>query len=460
MHAVAHSKITSKYYGEKQTQMSESQFSTKRQEHVGETKVAEHEEYITIETPSTSNDVLPNQTAELAAEFASVLELHSSQAEPKTNMSTYTTSGLKRAPLTHDFPKVTQCSSEFQQLISEVGMLLGEHVQTNKLLEFMYSLTHILYPEIHYIDPRLLKGTKSIPQIFKALQPQVMNFLNWGVLRKVVETFSKNAMPAVESYISRFPKHLQVASLPDPILENQILELQGAQRLRVTCSGSGFKWTLGDIQLVREAVEKATGIDQDFIIYAYWEEGLTTHQFTFFIPKSSSRILGELCKEDLIILAGIGVHRLEVDYDTIVDNLQEIKKREARTNSIEIESLIPRSKAEQMNEEDLSYLNKLIASTPESELHKTCSVDFLRMFSKTMTSWKDLVPNLGINRWDLEDLAEMYPGDEEEQKYRALLDWKRIDVNLATYEKLLKCLLAHGYVEDAKELLQYIYGQQ
>ena len=61
--------------------MSESQFSTKHQEHVEDTKVAGH---ITIQTPSTSNDVSPNQTAELAAEFASVLKLHSSQAEPKT----------------------------------------------------------------------------------------------------------------------------------------------------------------------------------------------------------------------------------------------------------------------------------------------------------------------------------------------------------------------------------------
>ena len=44
-----------------------------------------------------------------------------------------------------------------------------------------------------------------------------------------------------------------------------------------------------------------------------------------------------------------------------------------------------------------------------------------------MENWKDLAPYLGINQWDLEDLAGLYPGNEEEQKYVALLNWKTID---------------------------------
>ena len=43
---------------------------------------------------------------------------------------------------------------------------------------------------------------------------------------------------------------------------------------------------------------------------------------------------------------------------------------------------------------------------------------------KWVANRKDSAPYLGINQWDLEDLAEMYPGGEEEQKYVALLNWK------------------------------------
>ena len=43
----------------------------------------------------------------------------------------------------------------------------------------------------------------------------------------------------------------------------------------------------------------------------------------------------------------------------------------------------------------------------------------------------------------------------------ALLNWKSIDVTSATYERLLECLLTHGHVDDAKELLLHFQaGQQ
>ena len=44
-------------------------------------------------------------------------------------------------------------------------------------------------------------------------------------------------------------------------------------------------------------------------------------------------------------------------------------------------------------------------------------------------------------------------GDENEQKYLALRRWKMFDKKTATYERLVECLLTHGHVDDAKELL-------
>ena len=73
-----------------------------------------------------------------------------------------------------------------------------------------------------------------------------------------------------------------------------------------------------------------------------------------------------------------------------------------------------------------------------------------------MGNWKDLAPYLGIS----EDLAENYQGKEEEQIYVALLTWKKVDVNLATYERLVECLLTHGHIGDAKALLLQLQGQQ
>ena len=401
-----------------------------------------------------------------------VINLQSSKPETKTDTSTYTASGMKRIPLSHDLPKTTHCNSEFQQLIFEVGTSLEESVETSKLKEFLQGFSHILYPEAQYIDPRLLENVESVPQIFTALQPQVINFLNWGVLWKVVDTFDIKLMSTVQSYTSRFPPHTQLATLPDPLSERESIEFREFQKLRVTCGSSGVERTLGDVQLMKETLEKATGVDQDFFIYAYWEGGFTTRQLTFLIPKSISGIFGELCEEDLTILVRNGVQRLEVDYDTVAKNIQEVSKdilqaiapvreeNEVRTKSFGLEHFIPEDEAERMSKEEFSYLNDLITSTPGGKLQETCSNDFLKVFAKKMGSWKDLAPYLGINQWDLEDLAEMYPKDEEEQKYVALLNWKSVDVTSATYERLLECLLTHGHVDDAMKLLLQFQGQQ
>ena len=384
------------------------------------------------------------------------------QPDAKTDKSTYTTAGMKRVPLTHDSPKTAHYNSEFQQLISEVGKKTVEVIQLKK---FLQSFTHVLYPEARYIDPRILKNAESVPQIFTILQPQVLNFLNWGVLWKVADAFDIEMTSIFQLYKSRFPSHTKLSTLPDPLSEEEISEFKEFQKLRVTRGGgSAIEWTLGDIQVVREAVEKATGIDQDFIIYAHWEGGFTTHQFTFLIPKSISGIFGELCEEDLEILAGRGVQRLEVDYDTVADNIQKLysvqtvatvgEDTRRRVKVLGLEHFIPEEEMKQTSGEAVRHLNDLITSTPAGKLQEICSNDFLKIFSRKMRSWKDLASYLGISEKELEET-----GNEEEQKYMALLCWKRVNVNNATNEGLLEFLLRHGHLHNAEELLIHLQGQ-
>ena len=228
--------------------------------------------------------------------------------------------------------------------------------------------------------------------------------------------------------------------------------------------------TLGDVQIVRKAVGNAAGIDQEFIVYAYWEGGFSTHQFTFLIPKSISDIFGEFCKEDLAVLVGKGVKRLEVDYDIVAD-IQELytelphipalsrADNGMKTQDFGLTHFIPEDQASRMSEEDFGYLNELFTSTSAGKLQEICSNDFLKVFAKKVGNWKGLAPYLGIIQWDLEDLAGMYPGDEEEQKYVAVLNWKSIDENCATYKWLVECLLTHGYIDEAKGLLLQLQGQ-
>ena len=441
----------------------------------------------TFHTETTTD---PSQTEKKSRASQPKIKTDTSQPQAKTDtsqvetmfdtlraetMSTYTTPGMKRVPLTHDFPTANHCKSEFQQLLSEVGALVADSVDAADLQNFLQSFSHILYPEFQYIDLSVQKEAEFVHQIFTGLHPQFINFLNWGILWKAVNAFDIKVMPAFQSYTSRFPPHLQLSTLPDPLSEEEISHLNGFQRLRVTCcDGSKIEWTLGDVYAVREAIEKATGIDQDFIIFAYWEGGFSTQQFTFLIPNPTSRIFVDLCEEDLTILAASGVERLEVDYNTVEDNVQEHYNRKKlpqpetpdrevdrmSTKGFGLEHFIPEDEVEQMSNEEFNYLNDLIKSTPPGKFQEICSNDFLKKFAKMMGNWKDLAPYLGINQWKPDDLAEVYPQDEEEQKYEALLSWKSVDVNSATYERLVECFLRHGHVDDAKKLLLQFQGEK
>ena len=395
-----------------------------------------------------------------------VIDLQPSQPVTNTDISTYTLSGVKRVPITQDSAQAVYWNSEFQTLTLQVGTSLARSVETSKLKEFLLSFNHILYPESQYIDSSLVENAKSVSELFTALNPQVMNFLNWGILQRVVSAFDSKLIPAVQSYTARFPPHTRLSTLPDALSEEQILEFSRVQRLRLTRGGSGtIEWTLGDVQAVRESVEKATGIDQDFITYAYWEGGFTTHQFTFLIPVGISEIFNELCEEDLTILSDVGVRSLELDYEVVADDIQELvnelpqtvvpvsEEDRSRTKDFGLEHFIPESNMERMSKEEFSHLTDLIKGTVVGKLRETCSDQSLKEFAEKMGSWKDLAPYLGISEWDLEDLEEIYPGDECKQKCLALQRWKKFDEKTATYERLVECLLTHGHVDDAKELL-------
>ena len=135
---------------------------------------------------------------------------------------------------------------------------------------------------------------------------------------------------------------------------------------------------------------------------------------------------------------------------------EELAEGEGRsvvsTKGFGLEHLIPEDTARQMNRKQFSRLTDLITNTPPGKLQEECSDHFLHDFAKVMQSWKDLAPYFGVNEWRVEEIEENYP-NEDDQKYQALLCWKRIDPSTATYEGLVECLLSHGHVMEVFVLL-------
>ena len=106
-----------------------------------------------------------------------------------------------------------------------------------------------------------------------------------------------------------------------------------------------------------------------------------------------------------------------------------------------------------MTSERLSHLLKMLGTAESGMLNDICSEEFLHYFAKELRDWKKLAPYFSIHEWYIEEFVCNYP-NKNDQKYQALLCWKRAEGSTATYYNLLESLILHGNIGEVESLLQ------
>ena len=337
---------------------------------------------------------------------------------------------------------------EFAIVFSDVTDLLDKSVDVVKLKEFLDSYSHPLYPEQPYVHPKIYKDASTSKQLIKSLCPQFINFMHYYLLEDIVESFGcDRAKEVLQQYSERKNNHRRkLKDLPAPIANE---EFHGTMRLKVEVEGDTSDATVEIIGEIQKALEKATGVKRAVIVYACNELGSIL--LTFLIPESVLHIFHELNSEDLTILANSGVMKLEVD-EVVIDNVQRYSAVHSPTKVTGLEYYL-QERATEMTSERYSYLLKMLGYVDPKILNDICSEEFLKRLSKNIRDWKKLAPYFSIQEWYLEDLVSNYP-DEDDQKYQALLCWKRAARSTATCCNLLEILLLHGKVDEVEALLQ------
>ena len=214
------------------------------------------------------------------------------------------------------------------------------------------------------------------------------------------------------------------------------------------------------------SIESATGIDHRLLTPAQHSEGSLI--LTFLIPESVSGIFQELCDEDLEILAESGIVALHID-NFVISDIQKYCPQ--RTRSSTERTSVPNAgqsgattkgfdsyiehRVEQFTGKEKAQLTGLLNGVPKAMLKEVCSESFLRQLAVHMTDWRKLAPAFGISDLRAEELTHSYP-DVDEQRYRALYDWKQISPGTATYENLFACLLAHAPFDLAEAALRIL----
>ena len=107
-----------------------------------------------------------------------------------------------------------------------------------------------------------------------------------------------------------FDRKRKLSDLPSPLTDQEVEQSSGVKKLKVGAKGDYTETTVGNIEDIQQALEKATGIKRTFLVYASHDPGRSII-LSFLIPENISHILRELRTGDLTILADSGVLRLE-----------------------------------------------------------------------------------------------------------------------------------------------------
>ena len=351
---------------------------------------------------------------------------------------------------------------EFATTFTELAEILNTSVQISKLKEFLKSYCHPLHPEEHYVEPKIYGTATTTKELLEILVPQYINYMHHYLLEDIVVTFGcDRAKEVLQQYIDqKYSRKRKLNSLPGPITDGEIEQFHGTKKLKVEVKGDSNDVTVEIVGEIQKALEKATGIKRAVITYGFHDPGSVL--LTFLIPETIFYIFHELNTEDLAILADRCVMKLEID-EVVIDNIQQycaVKNRAVevpvdsgeRTKPTGLEYYL-KQRATEITSERYLHLLKMLSTVETARLNDVCSEKFLATFSKDLQDWKKLAPYFSIHEWNIKELVYKYP-DEDDQKYQALMCWKRAEGSTATYYNLLESLILHGNIGEVEALLQ------
>ena len=354
----------------------------------------------------------------------------------------------------------------FAIAMDRITEIVEEVVKPEKLLRFLCFYCHPLYPEMLYVDQKILKCTSNVSEVMKSLVPDYINYMETGLLEAIIERFNcQQAQHLLQQYHDCYPHLRHLRDMPDPVPDER-LDLTRRKRLRAKCDGDFDSARATDVKRVQTSIESATGIDHQFVTPAQHSEGCFI--LTFLIPESVSGLFHELCDEDLEILAKAGIMELQID-DFVINDIEKFHLQRTRisTQSIRVISANQtgvttkgfdshiEQRVEQFTGKEKDQLKCLLESIPRSRLEEVCTDSFLQQLATHVRDWRKLAPHFGISESTAEELAHHFR-DMDEQRYRALHWWKQINPDTATYQSLIACLLAHAPFDLAEAALKML----
>ena len=337
-------------------------------------------------------------------------------------------------------------------------------VEPPKLKGYLCCLCHPLKPDEPYVQSRLYESATTTSEIIQSLFPKLINYQNTGLLKRIVLRFGcDESKAALQEYLQHYSKFTdkRLYIMPKAVSDEELDRATGVKKLRIETSMTLEKATIADTEAVQKGLGQATGIDPDFISPAQHDPGSVI--LTFLVPESVGEIFCELCEEDLEILANCGITRLQIE-DCVIESIHEyctIADKEIEqslfTDDITAKGLdiVLLLKKKVLQCTQYAHLVNLLTAVSQQDMHRVCSDDFLQRLALTFGNWIELSPYLGITGSAVQQIT-LQCDSLEEQSYQALLQWKQLFQDSATYESLVEFLIRHAPLSTVEAALNII----
>ena len=211
-----------------------------------------------------------------------------------------------------------QISMQFAVMFVMVIQLLNKILPADTLKIFLDSFRNSK-TERPYVNSRLYERCESTQEILRSLHPHYINPMNMFLLRKIVNTFGNDeAKQQLEEYDRNFPQSLPIKRLGNPLTNEEMADCPSLKRVKVVKDGDASRITKREVEEVREALSRNTGIDPEAIIFAQLSNQSVA--FIFLLPEGVVSLFSDLRSDQqrLYSLAAIGILRIETE-DVVVD---------------------------------------------------------------------------------------------------------------------------------------------
>lgn len=357
-------------------------------------------------------------------------------------------------------------SAQFAKLLKTLGQLLNDCTDVNDLKAFLQLYSHPHYPDKPYIEPKEYCDAQTAEGIIFCLFPSYINYMERYLLEQIVDEYGTHVCKeCFQNYELLFQRTVRkLRGHPAPLTDNEIEQVRGQKKKKVSVSGSVDETTPQSVQSVQKAIKETTGINQAGQSFAFQDEGNSVI-FTFLVPDCAVHLFHEFCDYDLTLLAKANITKIQVEemetsdtemYTIKVKKVQRITscaapttKRQAKPSSLEYYI----NKRQDCSIQQRSDLISMVKRISDIQLNEVCSDELLLEVSSFIVDWRRIAPYLGLQEFYYNIFIARSP-NKVDQNYELLLFWKRKEREHAIYYHMLQTFILHGTTEEVKKIME------